>query len=248
MDIPTRQFTQQEFDSLPVSESTAHDQSRCRAKAKTGQWLYIDKDNPPHLAVIEIVPADGKVLLFILPQSNATVHQSEPQAPANFDAREPVPAAVTDIEKAKAAFATLTGCVLEMRARVETLVAGVRMLPPQLQTRRNKKVVVFADAVEDVAELLDKQLPLQPEAVEWWNNRNGEMTEAKQMRTDLRVVDDLVAELEKETGAEPLPGADKLRPIEKLADITAAMLETMRTLAGMNEQLEKQVAALKQKN
>ncbi len=55
MNIPTIELTQQEFDSLPTSQSTAWDQSRCKAKSSNGQWLLIDRDGETKAGLITIV-------------------------------------------------------------------------------------------------------------------------------------------------------------------------------------------------
>jgi hypothetical protein len=247
MDIPTIKLTQQEFDALPVSENAGYDQARCRAKSSTGQWLFIDRDSVPSAAVIEISDAPEKVVLFTLPPKPAAAVPPATE-PEPFEAREAVPPATTDVEKAHAAFATISVCLIEHKERVLHLLNGVRQVPPQMQTRRNKRVLVFLDALEDMAELIEKDLPLAPEAVEWWNARNGEVTLGKEMRSDMRRLADLVADMEKEAGMTAQPGAEQLRPIDKIEDMTVAMRQALEQQAAIIKQLRTQLAAALKKN
>lgn len=56
MDIPTIYLTQEEFNSLKESNSSAYDQDECKNLCKTGQWLYINKNSKDYsCAVIEII-------------------------------------------------------------------------------------------------------------------------------------------------------------------------------------------------
>lgn len=140
-----------------------------------------------------------------------------------------------DKEKADAmaAWCTLTAIISEMRQRTLRVVSGAT--PPAHQARRNPRLLVFQDALEDLAELMDREIPLHPEAAEWWrNSRNTLLPGADEMRDDLRRLDRLVEQIEADAGmtsdTPDDPDAPKLRAIDKIENIVAAFKDVAERL------------------
>lgn len=140
---------------------------------------------------------------------------------------------VTSAADAMAAWCTLTAIICEMRSRTLRVVTGAT--PPMHQPRRNPRLLVFQDALEDLAELLDRDLPTHPEAVEWWHNRRSTLLpDADEMRSDLRRLDRLVEQLEADAGmtsdTPDDPAAPKLRSIDKIEGIVHALKDVAERL------------------
>lgn len=137
------------------------------------------------------------------------------------------------IEEATAAWCTISAIIAEMRQRTMRLVSGA--LNPAHKARNNPRLLVFQDALEDLAELLDRELPLHPEAAEWWHNRRSTlMPDADEMRSDLRRLDRLVEQIEAEAAmASETPDdatAPKLRAIDKIEGIVNGLRDVASRL------------------
>lgn len=106
----------------------------------------------------------------------------------------------TRLLEATAAWCTLLTIVSEMRSRLQHVINGAQAHRPPGMKIRNPRVLVFEDALADLADILDKKLPEHAEAAAWWATRHAEIETTREMRLELMRYDRMLHEFEERLG------------------------------------------------
>jgi hypothetical protein len=129
------------------------------------------------------------------------------------------------------------GCTLylsQMREAVKQLVARAEVHVPS-RGRHNERVLVYADRLEVLADLIEVEPKGSVEAAAWWKEREAELVTLDELKA-------LVARLEKDMGGAP-EGAEGHPPLAKIEGIVTGLLSVV---ARQKLIIERQAASRKQ--
>lgn len=128
-----------------------------------------------------------------------------------------------ELQRALAGFGTAWLLAAEMRLRLKNVIDGAQAHRPPNVKPRHPRVLVFEDALTDLAELLDQKLPTHAEAVDHWNARQQENAAATAMRMELHRYDRMLEEFEARLGVPR--GVDEATPtVDRFEAMVTALL------------------------
>lgn len=150
-------------------------------------------------------------------------------------------AELTELEKATMAWAGLTLAYFELRNRCRALIANAQVHAPTAG-KRNARILVFADRLQDLSELLgDAPPPTAAEAVTFWQNREQQTEEVAELRRMSYRLNGIVQRLETQAGIEPRE--DKTPDLVKLEGMAGALIDIVQQQVRLIGELKGQLNA-----